>query len=52
MGSKKDQATGQVKEKTGEAVGDEGLAQAGRREQMKGDVKASAKKLKHAVKKM
>jgi uncharacterized protein YjbJ (UPF0337 family) len=51
MGSKTDRATGKVKQMTGEAVGNESLAASGRREQVKGNVKASGKKLKDAAKK-
>jgi uncharacterized protein YjbJ (UPF0337 family) len=50
MGRKEDRASGQVKEKAGEAVGNRKLAESGRREQIKGDVKAG--KLKDAAKKM
>jgi uncharacterized protein YjbJ (UPF0337 family) len=52
MGDKADKASGAVKEAAGKAKGDEGLAAKGRREQMKGDVKKSGKKLKDAAKKM
>jgi uncharacterized protein YjbJ (UPF0337 family) len=52
MGDKKDRASGQVKEKAGVATGDRRLAAKGRREQIKGDVKKSGKKLKDAAKKM
>jgi uncharacterized protein YjbJ (UPF0337 family) len=51
MGDKKQRVTGQIKEKAGRATGDRGLAQEGRDEQAKGDIKASAKKAKDAVKK-
>jgi uncharacterized protein YjbJ (UPF0337 family) len=51
MGDKTDRLTGQVKEKAGRATGDRGLAQKGRDEQAKGDIKKSAKKAKDAVKK-
>jgi uncharacterized protein YjbJ (UPF0337 family) len=51
MGSKTDRATGKVKQMTGEAVGNESLAASGRREQVKGNVKASGEKLKDAAKK-
>ena len=50
MGKKTDRATGQIKEKTGEAVGNRKLAESGRREQIKGDVKSG--KLKDAAKKL
>jgi uncharacterized protein YjbJ (UPF0337 family) len=51
MGSKTDRVTGKVKQKTGEATGNESLTASGRREQVKGNVKASGKKLKDAAKK-
>ena len=50
MGDKKDRATGQVKEKVGQATGDKKLERKGRDEQAKGNVKASARKAKDAVK--
>ena len=52
MGDKKDRVSGATKEAAGRATGDRGLAAKGRREQMKGDVKKSGKKLKDAAKKM
>ena len=52
MGDKTDRVKGQLKEKVGEAKGDEGLTASGRREQIKGDAKASAKKAKDAAKKL
>ena len=52
MGNKKDRTTGQIKEKTGEAIGNADLAESGRRKQMKGDAKAAAKKVKDVAKKM
>jgi uncharacterized protein YjbJ (UPF0337 family) len=52
MGDKTDRVTGQMKEKTGQATGNRKLAESGRREQMKGDLKAGGKKLKDAAKKM
>jgi uncharacterized protein YjbJ (UPF0337 family) len=52
VGNKKDRTTGQIKEKTGEAIGNADLAESGRREQMKGDAKAAAKKVKNVAKKM
>jgi uncharacterized protein YjbJ (UPF0337 family) len=51
VGDKTDRLTGKMKEKTGKAVNDPGLAQQGRDEQAKGDIKQSAKKAKEAVKK-
>jgi uncharacterized protein YjbJ (UPF0337 family) len=52
MGDKTDRASGKVKEAAGKAKGDSDLAAKGRREQIKGDVKKSGKKLKDAAKKM
>ena len=52
MGDKSDRASGKMKEAAGRAKGDPGLAAKGRREQIKGDVKKSGKKLKDATKKM
>ena len=52
MGDKSDRASGAMKEAAGRATGKRGLAAKGRREQMKGDVKKSGKKLKDAAKKM
>jgi uncharacterized protein YjbJ (UPF0337 family) len=52
MGDKSDRASGKVKEAAGRAKGDTGLAAKGRREQIKGDVKKSGKKLKDAAEKM
>ena len=51
MGNKTDRVTGQMKEKTGRATGDRSLETKGRREQVKGNVKAGAKKFKDAAKK-
>jgi uncharacterized protein YjbJ (UPF0337 family) len=52
MGDKKDRASGIVKEAAGKAKNDPDLAAKGRREQMKGDVKKSGKKLGDAAKKL
>ena len=52
MGDKSDRASGKVKEAAGEATRNPDLAAEGRREQIKGDVKKSGKKLKDAAKKM
>ena len=52
MGNKKDRTKGHMKEKTGRALGKPGLTESGRRDQIKGDVKAGGKKLKNAAKKM
>ncbi len=43
---------GWLKETLGRAKGDRGMAQSGRRDQMKGDVKKSGEKMKDAAKKM
>jgi uncharacterized protein YjbJ (UPF0337 family) len=51
MGDKTDRATGKAKETAGRATGDQGLVTKGRREQVKGNAKAGAKKLKDAAKK-
>jgi uncharacterized protein YjbJ (UPF0337 family) len=50
MGNKTDRAKGQMKEKAGQATGDRSMAESGRRDQAKGNVKAGAKKLKDAAK--
>ena len=50
MGDKTDRAKGQLKEKAGAAKGDPDLAESGRRDQIKGNLKASGKKLKNAAK--
>ncbi len=52
MGDKKDRASGKTKEAVGKAKNDPDLAAKGRREQMKGDVKKSGKKLGDAAKKL
>jgi uncharacterized protein YjbJ (UPF0337 family) len=52
MGDKTDRASGAMKEAAGQVKRDPGLAAEGRREQIKGDVKKSGKKLKDAAKKM
>jgi uncharacterized protein YjbJ (UPF0337 family) len=52
MGDKSDRASGKLKEAAGKAKGDPDLAAKGRREQMKGDVKKSGKKLKDAAEKI
>jgi uncharacterized protein YjbJ (UPF0337 family) len=51
MGNKTDRVSGQIKKKTGAAVGNESLEAKGRREEVKGNVKAGGKKLKDAAKK-
>ena len=52
MGDKSNRVSGKVKEATGKAKGDPDLAAKGRRQQIKGDLKKSGKKLKDAAKKM
>ncbi|MFL5927722.1 MAG: CsbD family protein [Gaiellaceae bacterium] len=52
MGNKTDRAGGKVKESTGRLTGNRDLEAEGRRDQIKGDVKQSGKKLKDAAKKM
>jgi uncharacterized protein YjbJ (UPF0337 family) len=51
MGDKTDRITGKVKEKAGHATGNDSLETKGRREQVKGNLKAGAKKFKDAAKK-
>ena len=51
MGDKTDRVTGKVKQAAGKAVGDDSMKAEGRREQVKGNVKAGGKKLKDAAKK-
>lgn len=51
MGDKKDRVSGTLKETAGKATGNRGLAQQGRDEQAKGDIKSAGKKVKNAVKK-
>jgi uncharacterized protein YjbJ (UPF0337 family) len=51
MGDKTDRATGKTKEAAGRVTGDRGLAQKGRDEQAKGDIKHAGKKTKDAIKK-
>jgi len=52
MGDKADRASGKMKEAAAQVTRDPGLAAEGRREQAKGDVKKSGKKLKDAAKKL
>jgi uncharacterized protein YjbJ (UPF0337 family) len=52
MGDKTDRASGAVKETAGRVTKNPRLSEEGRREQMKGDVKKSGKKLKDAAKKL
>jgi uncharacterized protein YjbJ (UPF0337 family) len=52
VGDKSDRASGTLKEAAGKATRNPDLAAEGRREQIKGDVKKSGKKLKDAAKKM
>jgi uncharacterized protein YjbJ (UPF0337 family) len=51
VAEKTDRVTGHIKEKAGRVTGDSGLAQKGRDEQAKGDIKKSARKAKDAIKK-
>lgn len=51
MGEKSDRVKGHAKEKAGQATDDPKLAQEGRTDQAKGDLKKSAEKAKDAVKK-
>jgi uncharacterized protein YjbJ (UPF0337 family) len=51
MGDKTDRITGKVKETAGRATGDNELETKGRREQVKGNLKSGAKKVKDAAKK-
>ncbi len=52
MSDKTDRTSGAAKEAAGKVTGNRELAAKGRREQIKGDVKKSGKKLKDAAKKM
>jgi len=52
LGDKSDRASGLMKEAAGKAKRDPDLQAKGRREQIKGDVKKSGKKLKDASKKL
>jgi uncharacterized protein YjbJ (UPF0337 family) len=52
MGSKADRTKGTVKEAAGKVTRNPELAEKGRRQQIKGDVKAGAKKVKDAAKKL
>jgi uncharacterized protein YjbJ (UPF0337 family) len=52
MGNKTERTGGKIKEKAGEAVGDRKLAESGRRDQIKGDVKQAGTKVKDAAKKL
>jgi uncharacterized protein YjbJ (UPF0337 family) len=52
MSDKTDRASGTLKEAAGKVTGDRDLQAEGRREQIKGDVKESAEKLKDAAKKL
>jgi uncharacterized protein YjbJ (UPF0337 family) len=49
MGHKTDQVRGKAKEGVAKVTRDKALAEQGRREQAKGDVKKSGKKLKDAA---
>jgi uncharacterized protein YjbJ (UPF0337 family) len=52
MSDKTDRAGGKVKETAGRVTGDSDLEAEGRRDQIKGNVKESGKKLKDAAKKL
>ncbi len=52
MGDKTDRMKGQAKEKTGQATDDPKLAQEGRNDQAKGNLKSAGKKAKDAFKKL
>ena len=52
MGDKTDRAGGKAKEAAGKVTRNPDLAEEGRRDQMKGDVKKAGKKVKDAAKKM
>jgi len=52
MGNKADRAKGGAKRAAGAVTGDDALKEQGRRDQAKGNVKASAKKAKEAIKKL
>jgi uncharacterized protein YjbJ (UPF0337 family) len=52
MGDKADRTSGAMKEAAGNVTRDPDLTAKGRREQVKGNVKKSGKKLKDAAKKM
>ena len=51
MSDKTDRVSGSIKETAGRATGNADLTEKGRREQAKGDLKKSGKKLKDAAKK-
>ncbi len=52
MGDKTDRVTGKVKKGVGKAKDDPGMEAAGRRHQIKADVKKSGEKAKDAAKKL
>jgi uncharacterized protein YjbJ (UPF0337 family) len=52
MGNKADRAKGGLKRAAGNVTGNDALKEQGRRDQAKGDIKASAKKAKDAAKKL
>jgi uncharacterized protein YjbJ (UPF0337 family) len=52
MGNKSDRTKGAAKEIAGKLTRDRELAERGRRQQIKGDVKAGVKKAKDAAKKL
>ena len=51
MGDKTERVTGKAKETAGRATGDDELVTKGRRQQVKGNAKAGAKKFKDAAEK-
>jgi uncharacterized protein YjbJ (UPF0337 family) len=51
VGDKTDRASGKIKEAAGHVTGSPSLKQKGQDQQAKGDLKSSAKKVKHAIKK-
>lgn len=52
MGDKTDRLKGEVKESAGQATNDPRLAQEGRRDQAKGNLKSAGEKTKDAIKKL
>jgi uncharacterized protein YjbJ (UPF0337 family) len=52
MGNKADRTKGGVKRAAGAVTGDDALKEQGRRDQVKGNVKAAGKKAKEAAKKL
>ncbi len=52
MGDTSDRVRGKLKETAGTAANDPGLAQEGRRDQAKGDVKQAGRKLGDAIRRL